>query len=70
MDKTTGFKFTNTPLLACEVGEYVAKRLKETSSNTISIRIPSMTPVMLRSLQKRYKVSPQPSGYVKFELTL
>ena len=67
-DRTTGFDFTNTPLMAWEIREYVDKRLKETGSNNISLLLPSMTPVMIRALEKHYKISIEPFGHIRFEL--
>ena len=55
-------------LMAWEIKERVDKRLKETGSNNVSLYLPLMTPVMIRALEKAYKVSIEPFGYIRFEI--
>jgi len=66
-DRMTGFDFTNTSLSAWEIHGYVQRRLGETGNRNIAIRIPAMTPVMKRAMEKYYKIDLEPFGYVRFE---
>ena len=56
------------PMTAWEIKQYVDKRLQETGSDNMAIHLPSISPVMIRALQKHYRVSRGLFGYIRFEV--